>query len=349
VSAGGRVFYRARIALLAPRARRARAPEVLVIVNDASAMSLAIGEAYRRQRGVPAQNVVHLQVPLGDDAALQTPRTSGSTAPGYNARVRDRSRASCARTTERPDPDPRHHQGRPAARSRRPSPACRSGAPHRRGRRGARGAVLAARRARGHRGRRQSLLPLEPAVRRVAQRYPTRRCAISSRASTGYADARIRTRACRATSPRCSRTPWRRTRRDLGDRREPAPVERLPARQRRDLRPAAAALGALGATLLHDTAPEFVGESTDRGLCLVGQQRREHPAAPYFGEIGGRRDPGRFAPRSIAVTIVSTDARTFTRTPEPYGQSLAADLIHAVSRACGARRRAAARRRRRGR
>ena len=54
-------------ALLTPVAARAGSPhpEVLVVVNDASAMSVAIGEAYRALRRVPAQNVVHLQVPLG--------------------------------------------------------------------------------------------------------------------------------------------------------------------------------------------------------------------------------------------------------------------------------------------
>lgn len=47
---------------------------------------------------------------------------------------------------------------------------------------------------------------------------------------------------------------------------------------------------------------------------------------PFYGAIEGRSIPGRFAPRSIAVTLVSTDGRSFTHAA--YGQSLAADLIH---------------------
>jgi uncharacterized protein (TIGR03790 family) len=95
------------------------------------------------------------------------------------------------------------------------------------------------------------------------------------------------------------------------------------------LRPAAAGLRALGASVLHDTAPAFVsGVDAIAGYASWGSNDANHLPPPYFGEIEGRRVPGRFAPRSIAVTIVSTDARTFTRTPNPYGQSLIADLIH---------------------
>jgi uncharacterized protein (TIGR03790 family) len=95
------------------------------------------------------------------------------------------------------------------------------------------------------------------------------------------------------------------------------------------LRPAAAALGALGASLLHDTAPGFVADvPAIAGYASWGSNDADHLPPPYFGEIAGQRVPGRFAPRSLAVTLVSTDARTFTRTEHPYGQSLVADLIH---------------------
>src|SRR5215468_1270507 len=79
------------VALLATAAARAAPahPEVLVVVNDASKTSVAIGEAYLRLRGVPAQNLVHLQVPLGDDAALATPAHERIDRTGYTARVRD--------------------------------------------------------------------------------------------------------------------------------------------------------------------------------------------------------------------------------------------------------------------
>src|SRR5262249_23261771 len=95
------------------------------------------------------------------------------------------------------------------------------------------------------------------------------------------------------------------------------------------LRPAAAALRALRAAGLHDTAPEFgSGGDAIAGYASWGSNDANHFPAPFFGEIAGRRVPGRFAPRGVAVTIVSTDARTFSHVPDPYGQSLVADLIH---------------------
>ena len=41
-------------------------PEVLIVVNGASPVSVAIGDYYRAKRNVPASNVVTLDVPLLD-------------------------------------------------------------------------------------------------------------------------------------------------------------------------------------------------------------------------------------------------------------------------------------------
>ncbi|MEQ8762467.1 MAG: TIGR03790 family protein [Planctomycetota bacterium] len=61
------------------------------------------------------------------------------------------------------------------------------------------------------------------------------------------------------------------------------------------------------------------------------------PGPPYYGEIpagSGTIFPGTFLPGSITTTFVSTSARTFTDGSQGYGQSLSADLIR--QGACGA-------------
>ncbi|MBW2578467.1 MAG: TIGR03790 family protein [Deltaproteobacteria bacterium] len=43
-----------------------RHPEIVVVVNDASPISVAIGERYAATRGIPAENVVALTIPILD-------------------------------------------------------------------------------------------------------------------------------------------------------------------------------------------------------------------------------------------------------------------------------------------
>ncbi len=319
--------------MLAPATARAGPahPEVLVVVNDASATSVAIGEAYRRLRGVPAQNLVHLQVPLGADDALRTPAHERLDRAGYTARVRD----PIARFLRENDPHGRIRilvttKGVPL-RVEDDEP----GVPLQQRRTAAVDAELAVlfSRLEGHAGTSgaanpyfRSGLPFDAWRNRYADaplRYLVARL-------DGYPDAPdpntgvprdIAALLAHAVAPDAGGT-W------VIDE-NPLQATAYHAGNLAMLRPAAAALGALGAALLHDTAPGFVtGVDPIAGYASWGSNDANHPPAPYFGEIGGRRVPGRFAPRAIAVTLVSTDARTFTRTPEPYGQSLAADLIH---------------------
>ena len=62
---------------LDPRAGVAEAveqhPEVLVVVNGASEISVAIGRYYAARRGVPAGNLVALDIPLRDPTLTSTP------------------------------------------------------------------------------------------------------------------------------------------------------------------------------------------------------------------------------------------------------------------------------------
>jgi uncharacterized protein (TIGR03790 family) len=97
------------------------------------------------------------------------------------------------------------------------------------------------------------------------------------------------------------------------------------------LQPAAAALRALGLPVAEETSGAQVSDAGPiAGLATWGSNATgalREPGPPYFGTISGKLFPGRFAPRALAVELVSTDARSFSKGTK-YGQSLAADLIH---------------------
>ena len=93
------------------------------------------------------------------------------------------------------------------------------------------------------------------------------------------------------------------------------------------LAPAAAALEALGARVQRDVAPERVADVDGiAGYTGWGSNDGMAGPAPYYGQIGGRLLPGRFAPRALVVDMVSTNARSFSEPPY-YGQSLVTDLL----------------------
>jgi uncharacterized protein (TIGR03790 family) len=330
----GRAFL-GQLSLIAALAIAARAapghPEVLVVVNDASAMSVAIGEAYLHLRDVPAQNVIHLQVPLGDDAALQTPAHERIDRAGYIARVRD----PVAHFLRANDPGGRIRilvttKGVPLRVEDDPP-----GTPFPERRTAAVDAELAV-----------LFSPLEGHPGTAGAANPYFRSSLPFEAwRNRFPDAPLRYLVARITGYPDGPDPRTGVPRDIAallahavapDSGGTWVIDENPnqstgyyAGNVAMLRPAAAALGALGAPLLHDTTPTFVsGVAAISGYASWGSNDVNHPPPPFFGEIGGRRVPGRFAPRSIAVTIVSTDARTFSHTPEPYGQSLVADLIH---------------------
>jgi uncharacterized protein (TIGR03790 family) len=310
------------LALLAPVHAEPAHPEVVVIVNDAIPMSRAIGEAYRAQRKVPAQNVVHLQIPLGEERIDRD---------GYTKRVRD----PIARFLKENDPTGRIRilvttKGVPLRVEDDEN------APFLERRTAAVDAELAV-----------LFSPLEGHKGIAGAANPYFRSSLPFDAwRDRHPDAPLRYLVARLDGYPDAPDPHTGVPRDIAALLEhavaPDPggtwvIDENPHQQDgyqpgnfAMLRPAAAALGALGAALLHDTTPEFVaGVDPIAGYASWGSNDNNHPPAPYFGEIEGRRIPGRFAPRSIAVTIVSTDARTFSHVSEPNGQSLIADLIHA--------------------
>ena len=94
------------------------------------------------------------------------------------------------------------------------------------------------------------------------------------------------------------------------------------------MNPAAALLGSLGVAVQHDLAPAAVADATDlAGYVSWGSNSNHDPGVPYYGSIGGQLYPGTFLPRSIALDFVSTNARTFV-SPVNYDQSMVVDLLH---------------------
>ncbi len=94
------------------------------------------------------------------------------------------------------------------------------------------------------------------------------------------------------------------------------------------MNPTAALLGGLGVAVQHDTANAFVANAAGiAGYVSWGSNSNYDPGAPFYGSIGGQLYPGTFVPRAITLDFVSTNARTFVP-PLTYDQSLVADLLH---------------------
>ncbi len=95
------------------------------------------------------------------------------------------------------------------------------------------------------------------------------------------------------------------------------------------LQPAAAVLAALGREVRLDATPAFVSNARGlAGYASWGSNDNGDAGPPYYGSIRGKLYPGTFVPRALAIDLVSTSARTFAMKPADYEQSLAADLVH---------------------
>jgi uncharacterized protein (TIGR03790 family) len=100
------------------------------------------------------------------------------------------------------------------------------------------------------------------------------------------------------------------------------------------LRPIESLLRGRGVSVLHDQSDRFVASPTPLlGYASWGSNDSHSGAPPFYGVIAGKALPGRFAPRSVAVDLVSTNGRTFATPVPANGQSLSADLVHLG--ACG--------------
>jgi hypothetical protein len=307
-------------------------PEVVVVVNGTSPISRAIGELYRAARGIPAQNVCPLQIPLADPA-LGDPRDERTTPEAFEARVRaplarcleERGLVDRARVLVTAKGVPLRIDGAPveprlflrdsttasveaelallfsdrlgsAGVVRTPNPYFGSSEP------------FASWPRRGK--------PLRYLVARL-DAYPA-----PLEPGSG-APSSIAALLAQAAAPAEVPGPV------IVDE-DPGLGPGLGAGNVLLLRPAAAALRVLGRRVLHETtdAPAADGDGLG-GLASWGSNASralERPGAPFFGTIAGHVFPGRFGPRALAVTLVSTDGRSFA-VPPLYGQSLAADLL----------------------
>lgn len=87
------------------------------------------------------------------------------------------------------------------------------------------------------------------------------------------------------------------------------------------------ALQGAGLAVQHDTTTAFQKNVANiLGYCSWGSNDSNNLGAPYYGNLGGNAVPGAFLPGSLATDYVSTSGRTFAWPPS-YGQSLTADLI----------------------
>jgi uncharacterized protein (TIGR03790 family) len=308
-------------------------PEVAIVANGASPVSVAIAEAYRRARGVPEANVCTLSIPAGAEG-LSGADGERITAEAFEPRVR----APVARCLE----------ARGLADSvtilvtTKGLPLVVAG-PEVEPRlllRDARTASVEAELALLFSDRIGA-----PGVVRTTNPYYGAR--------TPFRDWRGRGRPLRYLVARLDGFP---DARGAGAPGVPGDVRALIERAREPdgapglfvvdedpelrigraagnallLQPAAAALRALGVPLRHETTAAPAADLAPiAALATWGSNAsnaERDPGPPYFGAFAGRLLPGRFAGRSLVVPLVSTDARSFAAPPR-YGQSLTADLI----------------------
>jgi len=86
-------------------------------------------------------------------------------------------------------------------------------------------------------------------------------------------------------------------------------------------------LQAAGLTVVHDQTTTFVSNQPNiLGYASWGSNDANNLGVPYYGTIAGNSVPGAFLPGSIVTDYVSTSARSF-QYPPSYGQSMTADLI----------------------
>ena len=297
-------------------------PEVLIVVNGESEISRAIGEYYRRSRGIPRENVLALSVPISDPS-LASPRHESIGRADFEKRVRD------------PIAD---HLKRRGLADRIEIIVTTKGVPLRvlgnsvplRDRlRDATAASVDAELALLFSG-----LDGAPGIERTVNPYFDAAERFGAFRSS-HSGAPLRYLVARLTGYQGELDPKSGVPADVKALIDAAQAEGeagavlvdehpgMGAGRRAGnpmlLEPAAVALRAAGLRVLHDTSPRFVSDVRRiAGYTSWGSNDPGNPGPPFYGEIGGKLYPGRFAPRAIAVDLVSTNARSFTD-PVEYG------------------------------
>jgi uncharacterized protein (TIGR03790 family) len=313
----------------APAAEGA-APELLIVVNDASAISRAIGAYYRAARGLPEDRIVRVSVPIVDPTLTTYAHETISRAH-FEQKIR-RPIAAFLRKEGLAD--------------RIEIIVTTKGLPLRiRGEEGI-DAVPFALRSRasvdaelavllsdlvGSRGTEGSVNPYfrsdEP-FRAWRARHPDAPLRFLVARLTGYQQVTdAATGVPRDVKALIDNAVASGSRGSYAIDEDPdQPIARGAANQLL-LDSAAATLKALDLRVVHDRSNVFLGGLENiAGYASWGSNDKHHPGKPYYGEIGGVRYPGSFAPRALAIDLVSYNARSFSD-PTRYGQSLLADLI----------------------
>ncbi|MFO0985348.1 MAG: TIGR03790 family protein [Planctomycetota bacterium] len=305
---------------LALDARAAVTPDqVLVVVNDASAISVAVGSYYARVRGIPPGNVFHL--PVG------TPTTEAIYRSIYNTQIRNPLLAHL--TVTRPD-----------LRDRIRYLVLTKGVPH---------AIVNV----SGRGLSQDCASVDSELTQLfTGRVPDD--GQKGWVPNPYFDARVPFDTF--SHPDLSYLVFRLDgyqsnvdpetgvpadiERLIDDSQRPAAFGRFvldaknPSGEGDDwIQAAADRLRARRIPVVHEPGRAAFAKNVDGilGYCSWGSNDPSNPGPPFFGEVplgGGDVYPGTFLPGSVATCFVSTDARTLVNGRQWYSQSLIADLIH---------------------
>jgi uncharacterized protein (TIGR03790 family) len=310
-------------------------PEIVVVVNDETPVSLAIGNHYASLRGIPESNIVHISVPV-KDPLLDSPAHETITRAEFQRLIRVPLEARL---------------GQPDLRDRIEILVTTKGVPltivadayelkTRRALTLLRDASSASVDAElsllfssriGSPGVVDDTNPYFDArqpFRRFRERHPESPLRYMVARLTGYQGdntsegvprdvARL---VAAARRPIAERPIW------LIDQ-DPTLGAGMDAGNRALLQPATSILRALGLRVRGDKTRQFSRNNFDiQGYASWGSNDGHEAASHTYGEIEGSRYPGHFAARALSVDFVSTNARSFTKPPS-YGQSLIADLI----------------------
>ena len=309
-------------------------PEVLVVVNGESPISVAIGGHYAATREIPEQNLVILSIPL-EDPQLQRAEQETISREGYDALIREPlerhlSEAGLADSIEiivTTKGVPLRVDGTRATMATwlRDTTLASVDAE----------LSLLFSDASGSAGVVGSVNPYfdsSMSFRKFRKKRPESSLRYMVARLTGYAaeldpESRIprdieslMDSAVAETPEPAPRTTW------LIDE-DSSLSGKLTAGNIVLLQPTAAALSAMKLDVTSDRKPDFAyGIDGIQGYASWGSNDGHDPGPPFYGEIEGRRYPGSFASRAMVADFVSTNARTFTAPPS-FGQSLVADLI----------------------
>jgi len=310
-------------------------PEIVVVVNDETPVSLAIGHHYARARSIPESNIVHISVPV-DDPLLGTPDHETISRAEFQRLIRVplearlgqpdlRDRIEILVTTKGVPlmivPDAHEKKTRRALTLLRDASSASVDAEL---------SLLFSSRI-GSSGVVGDLNPYFDAkqpFRRFRERHPDSPLRYMVARLTGYQGDNTPDGVPRdvarlisaARQPIAEGPIW------LVDQ-DPTLDAGMDAGNRVLLQPATSILRALGLRVRGDKSRQFSRNNFNiQGYASWGSNDGHEAANRTYGEIDGSRYPGEFASRALAVDFVSTNARSFTKPPS-YGQSLIADLI----------------------